>query len=451
MLATAAGRGSLLTIFCSVALGFTAGCTTPTGPAGVDAQAVPVTDLQSSTLWIASPTQAIASDKLAYSIGVNTHLSYFRTAYGTGWSTIVKPAILALGVKHLRDGGVVVSDDRWMSLVYGRMQDLASSGVKFVLVMRPAEGSTDYQHLPQFDRLLQYAGPAAEAFEGLNEHDVSGRSQWPSEVEWFQRALYAKVKSDPRTAAMPVFGPTFAHPKNASQVGDLSASLDVGAIHPYPGGLEPLATVATHRNAVRPVVGAHPWVASETGYHTTRGWTGSHPAVSERAMAVYVMRTPFEYLRAGLRRVYFYELIDQGTAPDREDHFGLLRADGSPKPAYTALRRIITLLKDPGPGFTPGTLSYVVSGGGSTVRHMLFQKRDGRFYLALWQTVSSYDVRTGTDLTPTTLSLVVQLEAPARMRVYAPLTSDSPIADRPGVASIGVALSDAPLLVEITP
>lgn len=434
-----------------MALSVTAGCAAPTEPGRGDAQVVPVTDVQSSSVWIASPTQAIAADQLPYSIGVNTHLSYFRTPYGTGWTTIVKPAILSLGVRHLRDGGVVVSDDRWMALVYGRMQELASAGVRFDLVMRPAEGVTDYQHLPQFDRLMQYAAPVVEAFEGLNEHDVSGRSQWAADVESFQRALYAKVKTDPRTAAMPVFGPSVAHPRNAGQVGDLSAYLDVGTIHPYPGGLEPLAALATHQAAVRGIVGAHPWVASETGYHTTPGWTGSHPAVSERAMAAYVARAPFEYLRAGIRRVYFYELIDEGAGPDREEHFGLLRADGTPKPAYTALRRIITLLQDPGPAFSPGQLAYVVSGGGPTLRQMLFQKRDGRYFLALWQAVSRYDIGTGADLTPPTVNLAVQLESPARMRVYAPVTSDSLIADRSGVASIGVALSGDLRVVEITP
>jgi hypothetical protein len=37
--------------------------------------------------------------------------------------------------------------------------------------------------------------------------------------------------------------------------------------------------------------------------------------------------------------VFLYGLVDVGTGPSVEDHFGLLRADGSPKPAYAALQR----------------------------------------------------------------------------------------------------------------
>lgn len=429
-----------------IAFALATACSTPTEPPPT-APSAPAAALQPPVA-----TSAIAADKLAYSIGINTHVSYFRTAYGTGWSTLVKPAIIGLGVKHLRDAGTVVSDDGWMRVVYGRMQELAQAGAKFDLVMRPADGTTNYQDLPQFGRLLQYAAPAVEAFEGLNEHDLSGRSSWASEIESFQRALYAAVKTDSRTQTMPVIGPTIGHLANAASVSDLSAAMDVGAIHPYPGGLEPTSALARHRTALAPIVGSRPFVASETGYHTTPGWTGSHPAVSERAMAVYTARTPFEYLRAGMRRTYFYELIDEGTTSHREDHFGLLRADGSRKPAYDALRRIITLFKDPGQGFTTGQLSYSVSGGGSVLQQLLFQKRDGRFYLALWQAAPSYDVITGTDLRPPTLSLVLQLQSAASVvKVYGPLTSDSPTITRTGVASLSFYLSDEMLVLEITP
>ena len=194
-------------------------------------------------------------------------------------------------------------------------------------------------------------------------------------------------------------------------------------------------------------------MATETGYHTAPAWTGGHPAVSEQAMGRYVVRTVLEYFQAGLARTYFYELIDEGTDPaDREDHFGLLRADGTPKPAYTALKRLIALLGDPGPAFSPGQLSYAVRGADRGTQQLLFGKRDGRFYLALWQEVSSFDIASKRDVSSPAVDVVLELAQPAsRIRLYAPLESDSPTKELTGTASVPVGTSDSPVLVEITP
>ncbi len=73
-------------------------------------------------------------------------------------------------------------------------------------------------------------------------------------------------------------------------------------------------------------------------------------------------------------------------------NFGLLRNDGSEKPAYKALKNLLNLLKDPGSSFTPGSLDYVLGGDTENVRHTLLQKADGKFYLILWQEVSGYNV-----------------------------------------------------------
>src|SRR5262245_21348572 len=57
---------------------------------------------------------ARSADSFVQSIGVNLHLNYFQTTYGTGWATIVKPRLLELGVKHVRDMGNVTTNDGWM-------------------------------------------------------------------------------------------------------------------------------------------------------------------------------------------------------------------------------------------------------------------------------------------------------------------------------------------------
>jgi len=412
----------------------------------------PATQFASVSRLQSAPSRARSADDFVNSIGTNLHLSYFRTAYGTGWATIIKPKLLALGVRHVRDAGSVVDDDRWMEQVYGRMKELADQGIRFNLIVGPPRGSQDYSTLSHFGRLLQYALPVVESFEGLNEHDLSRRPDWVSEVRSCQQALYTAVKADPRTASLPVYGPSIGHPTNAAQVGDISQWMDFGSIHPYPGGMPPLANLTDHENKLQPVVGSRPLVATETGYHTATAWTGEHPAVSEQAMARYVPRLFLEYFDAGISRTYLYELIDEGTSNvDREQKFGLLRADGTEKPAYGALRNLIAVLRDPGAGFTPGELDYTLSGDTTGVETTLLQKRDGRFYLVLWQEAASYDLVRKLEAQVPVKQVTLQLTRAARVRLFLPLTSPNPTRDSQGVTTLQLSVPDSPLIVEISP
>ncbi|HSB55349.1 MAG TPA: hypothetical protein VLD58_13385 [Gemmatimonadales bacterium] len=387
------------------------------------------------------------------SIGINLHLSYFRTVYGTGWETIVKPRLTALGVRHVRDAGTVEASDDWMQTVYGRMNELGSARIKFNLILKPAEGSTDYTRADHLDRLIQYAGASVESFEGLNEHDLSGRTNWVTEVRSFQKAIHAKLKSDARTAGLPLFGPAMAHPVNAPRVGDLSAYMNYGALHPYPGGSRPLATVSTHISYGRSINGSRPLVVTETGYHTAQHWDGDHPHIAEDAEARYVPRLYLDYFTAGFARTYLYELIDEGTSDTlREERFGLLRTDGTPKPAYASLRNLITVLADPGPAFTPRGLSFTLSGDTTNVRRLLLAKRDGRFYLVLWHDAFSWDLATLRTTPPSAKPVTLTLASAAgRIRTIAVLQSDQPAGEWTGATEVALVVPDSPLVIEITP
>jgi hypothetical protein len=221
--------------------------------------------------------------------------------------------------------------------------------------------------------------------------------------------------------------------------------------HPYPGGREPLASLASTASALRVTNGPLPAVATETGYHNGLLYDGGHPAVSERAMGHYIPRLFLEYFGAGVPRTFAYELIDQGASPsDIEHNYGLLRNDGSEKPAFTALRNLIALLADPGPAFTPERLTYTIEGDTTGVRRALLQKRDGRFYLALWQAVPSFDIRTMRDTQPADVIVTMRLASPAAsIRLYSPLESASPLQHLDDVTSIRVPVPDYPVVVEI--
>ena len=63
-----------------------------------------------------------------------------------------------------------------------------------------------------------------------------------------------------------------------------------------------------------------------------------------------------------------------------------------------AVKNFIGLFRDPGLAFSPSRLAYRITGAGSSLRQALLQRRDGRFYLVLWQGVrSSKDVAADRD------------------------------------------------------
>jgi hypothetical protein len=63
----------------------------------------------------------------------------------------------------------------------------------------------------------------------------------------------------------------------------------------------------------------------------------------------YVPRLFFEYFAHGVRRTFLCRFDDPGENPDSDqDNYGLVRHDGTPKPAYRALRNVLGLLRDEG-------------------------------------------------------------------------------------------------------
>lgn len=429
-----------------------AGCS---DPSAVDERATP----QNPQPTPASPAGVAArmSDAFVESIGVNIHLSYLGRVYGRRFDDVIRPKLRQLGVRHLRDGGFVSVSRGWNELVYGRYRKLASeTGARFTIIMSPAERpdpGADYGDATHVRTLLDLIGwDNVEAFEGLNEHDYfGGGPKWADEVRTFQRALWSTVRGKADYTRYAVLGPSFSRSARAQAVGDLTGFMDFGVSHPYPGGREPLASLASTSSALRVTNGGLPALATETGYHNGLLYAGGHPAVSERAMGHYIPRLFLEYFGADVPRTFAYELIDQGASPsDIEQNYGLLRNDGTEKPAFRALRNLIALLADPGPAFTPERLAYTIEGDTSEVRHTLLQKRDGRFYLALWHAVPSFDIRNMRDIQPAEVLLTIRLASPATAaRVFSPLESAVALEEVVDIDTIRVPVPDYPIVVEI--
>jgi hypothetical protein len=376
----------------------------------------------------AGAATARTADSFVDSIGVNVHFGFYDTPYYGEFPT-VKQRLLELGVRHVRDELTPDAGEEQ----YEALNELASAGIGSTLILGdPGDGLAGLDAL--VDSVAAELPDAAEAVEGPNEYSTRGGSTWKEDLVVYQERLYENVKGDPALSSLPVIGPSIVH-GDQDELGDVSAHLDYGNIHSYPEGNGPEHKMGFHVERAELNSGLEPIMATETGYTTALNWTPSGPGenrpISEAAMASYMPRLFFEYFSRHIVRTFSYELLDEFPNPaldDREDHFGLLRNDLAPKPAFTALRNTIEILEDPGPAFTPGSLSYTTSGNTANLHRVLLEKQDGTFYLALWRITSIWDPVAKEPLVvppePLTLQLPSGIEASA---LYDPVLSVEPL------------------------
>jgi hypothetical protein len=386
--------------------------------------------------------QAVWADSFVNSISVQTHLRY-TNIYSSGWSSIIKPRLLELGVRHIRDGSIASSS------VISRYRDLAANGIKLTAGCMPV--GTNWSNVSHCLTQFNAIGPTViEAVEGANEVDTKG-GDWITKWTQWQGAFWKTFNSHSVWGQKPIIASSVAMAGSASKLGNRSGVLDLGNMHSYPGSNMPSIVSQGWIPNWTQVASPKPLVATETGYHNSLSWTGGNPPISERGAGKYYSRLFFEYFNRGVRRTNAYELIDEGTSSNREHHFGLLRNNGSPKPAFTAIKNIIALLKDPGSSFAPGRLSYGLSGALSTTHRTVLQKRDGRFYLVLWQEISVWDRSSKRDLTTSNDDVTLTLgQAASSIKVYRPLQGTTPVQTGRG-STINLSVPDEALVVEITP
>lgn len=427
---------------------YTAGSTTGTyrvvatvaGGTLADTAAVAVTSSGSQT-----GVAAVPADSFVNSIGVATHFNYTDTPYVLAFST-VQQRIAELGIRHIRDGG-------WNSGFYSRVNALKQqNGVDLLAVC----DVRDLSAAACRDNIKANLLGTAVAVEGPNEYDGTGTG-WETRLTDYMSQLRPALKNDPATAGMPIVAGALLGYSTSVQLGSY---IDFGNEHPLrffsPDSRQNQTSTniwgETLHRSQQNFGGKRMW-ASETGYPTCPYGDG----VTERAQGKYVPRFYLAWFMAGVFRTYMYEFMDEHADPAYTDktcewHMGMVRSDGSPKPAFTAMKNLIGLLKDPGTGFTPGKLSFALAGDTTKVLTLLMQKRDGRFYLAIWQTASVYgQFTTEQDIVVPDRPLTLTLGAPAAgIRVYRPNQGATPIQTGSG-ASIALQVPDEPLVVEITP
>lgn len=385
------------------------------------------------------------------SIGLNTHLSYFDRLYGN--FPLVEHELMSIGVLHLRDG-VHLQNQDYNATLYGRWSSLGKMGIRFDAVLDPRNklGPLDSKLLDQVDGL---AGGTIDAFEGPNELDVTNDKGWTDVDRNFQKEIFAAVRGMANAKGIRVIGPSLAFASNSAQIGDLTGEMDEGNLHPYPAGKIPSAIFPEQVNLEKSICGEEPIVFTESGYHNAINEQHDQPGISEAAGAKYIPRLYLENFAHGIPRTYLYEFMDEAPEPGLKDpqmHWGLLRADGSEKPAFAALKNLMDEVRDnrQSAAVALKPLGWSLSPVRDQVHHLLLQKADGVYDLVLWQEISSYDLQKHSDVVNSDAAATLQLSLQAHNVVaYEPAKQTTPIKTWTNVRSVPLAIPDHPLVLEI--
>ena len=160
------------------------------------------------------------------------------------------------------------------------------------------------------------------------------------------------------------------------------------------------------RDAFKP--GA-PVVATEAGYHTQ--WRKG--GVPEEIAALYLPRMLLHQAAMGIERTFIYELMDGGLDDgDTEHHWGLLRHDGTPKPAFHAVAALLAALPA---GARPGPLPPVPVLSSDGVRSLAIDTGEGPV-LAVWRPVRVWDPARKVRIPVEPASVSVNLPPARRLR-----------------------------------
>jgi hypothetical protein len=130
-------------------------------------------------------------------------------------------------------------------------------------------------------------------------------------------------------------------------------------------------------------------MTTEIGYTTD---PSNKQGIPEDVEAKYMPRLILQQLMHGIRRTYIYELIDVGPKVSKNDAaFGLVRNDGTRKPAFNALKNLIQITADHDGTPSLEDLSFELSGDTKGVHHLLARRSEGTYLLFFWVEEPSFD------------------------------------------------------------
>ncbi len=394
---------------------------------------------------IAEAVQAVQSESFVASTAVATRWNKegndtrtYQDIYKKKFDELAD-LLIDSGIRHIRDTG---TGDDFMK----KIQRLADAGVKSIITLAPETGlRPDSTYWAQEAQYINSTGPVYNIADFIRKagrdvvshvemnskldtklatirwraDDTDPLSSDPASLNYYVNYIKAATAStkaalaaDPALADIPLIGPVFTLPASEDvtvensaylKTGDLGAFVDYSNVHRYYYGREPETATSTYRIDFAVQHGAQVQapgkgrIATEGGDSTVKG--GNNQYWPQVIQGRYMPRYFLTHFLKGFSITAAYELVDGnldrstgGTSSSRDDNFGLIKNENTtltPKPAYHAIKNILSVLKDPGPAFAAASLDYTMTGETADVCSTLFQKRNGNFYLCLWLGKSS--------------------------------------------------------------
>jgi hypothetical protein len=343
-------------------------------------------------------TQAVSSDTFVDSIGVASHFPY-QDVYN---STAV-PLLIASGIRHIRDGATNTSG----AVANYNSLNTGGVGVSALYDVRSYNGAVSgWNPNPS---TFAASITKLDSFEGSNEYNQSGTgcaplAGWVATETTQQSAFWAYNQAN-GLSAVPMIAPSYgaclglpAMLANATSMGSLAAYTTNGNLHSYPGSYPEYTclTAATAANcggsyweqSSNVESPGQPVIVTETGYESQAGGCEGF-YVGTVGQERYLLRTLLNDFNFGIKRTYLFEFLDDFA--NDGCYLGMVNDSYAVKPAYTAIKNLITALADPGITFTAGTLNMTLGGSLANVNNLLLEKRSGVFEEILWQAVPSID------------------------------------------------------------
>ncbi len=417
----------------------------------------------------AKPATAVSAAAFLNSLGVNSALNQRgETLHDT------LDCVKYLGVRWFRSG--IEGDLPLQNFLELHKQ----TGVRFS--WSPGSGGADLAKLLATARPLAAAN-ALLAFEGPNEPNnwgvtyqgqVGGRERTWKPVAALQSDLYRAVKRDPLLKRYPVWGIS----ENGAETDDVGLqflTIPNGAKSGMPDGVKYADYANVHNyiyhpnapglednktwNAADPtpackVDGLYgeyglTWARHYAGYSaaalltlprvTTETGCAIDGPITEPIHALNLLSLYLDQFKRGWSYTAVYLLRDRVDEAGNQQ-YGFYKPDYTPRKAAVYLHNLTTILADSGALSKPGQLDYIIANQPATMHDLLLQKRDGEFYLALWnERVSGAD------------KVTVQLgSAFPSVKVYDPTVGATAVQVHKNIRSLSLTLSDHPLILAIS-
>jgi hypothetical protein len=333
------------------------------------------------TISLTSATQSRQLNPLNAppAVGVQFHCTW--SAHSDAQRRVVAAKLAAAGVRTVRidlgwssfqprrRGGI----DPWYTALADRCVNLARAHGMEVLATvlwtpRWANGGRDRATPPTRPAdFARFAGWAARHFRGRVAaweiwNEPEGNNFWkgtPARYVRMLRAAYPAIKAGDPKAKVVFAGTANDSPRwiAAAYRAGAKGAFDVMATHPYRGDDPPdigggsNAWLAVHATAVRGVMarhgdGAKPIWFTEFGWSAHEDTPGTvlwrqgvtaeqQAAYLVRALPVIAARHPY------VEKAFWYKDASRSGEDVHESGYGLLRADLSPRPVYTALKALL--------------------------------------------------------------------------------------------------------------